>query len=225
MISPYIEIGMYGPVYWQIAGMEHIHIEERRRSMKHIFVCFIAVLVLLVPFQTAAFADPGEDPPDGGMNVKEPVYTDSEIETVARVVYGEARGEPFAGQVAVANVLVNRLESGKYGKSIWQVASAPNQFSVAGDTNDECLKAAKYVMLYNIRPLPGNTFYFRTSPSRYWRTFKYYGRIGHHSFYTDGAPVIEDLPYATEFSDTQEFLTNLTAESILSELKSGIQLH
>lgn len=47
---------------------------------------------------------------------------------VARTVVGEAAGQPFAGQQAVANVILNRLRSGKFGGSISDVVFAPYQF-------------------------------------------------------------------------------------------------
>jgi len=45
-----------------------------------------------------------------------------------RTVIGEAAAEPDQGQQAVAAVIRNRLNSGKYGNSIPDVVTAPNQF-------------------------------------------------------------------------------------------------
>lgn len=39
-------------------------------------------------------------------------YADADV--LARTIYGEARSEPFAGQVAVATVILNRWRSGKW---------------------------------------------------------------------------------------------------------------
>jgi spore germination cell wall hydrolase CwlJ-like protein len=41
----------------------------------------------------------------------------------------EARGEPLLGQIAVANVIRNRLEAGNYGRTYAQVCLAKWQFS------------------------------------------------------------------------------------------------
>lgn len=41
--------------------------------------------------------------------------------TAARTLWQEARGEPLAGQKAVAHVLVNRLRLGKWGQSLDEV--------------------------------------------------------------------------------------------------------
>ena len=47
---------------------------------------------------------------------------------MVRTVLGEAGGEPPVGQFAVANVILNRLASGKYGRTASDVVLAPNQF-------------------------------------------------------------------------------------------------
>lgn len=60
-------------------------------------------------------------------------YSNQDIEDLARLVYGEARGEPFAGQVAVAAVVLNRVDSGQYGKSIKEVIFEPGAFTAIND--------------------------------------------------------------------------------------------
>ena len=59
-------------------------------------------------------------------------YTEQELYLMAATVYLEAGGEDYKGQVAVANVILNRLRSGKHGKSISDVIYQPYQFSVVG---------------------------------------------------------------------------------------------
>lgn len=50
-------------------------------------------------------------------------------ECIAAAVYFEARGEPIEGQLAVAEVVLNRAASGKYPASICAVVKQPAQFS------------------------------------------------------------------------------------------------
>lgn len=52
-------------------------------------------------------------------------------EILARTVYGEARGEPYAGQKAVACVVINRVNSGIrwWGQDVKSVCLKPYQFS------------------------------------------------------------------------------------------------
>lgn len=56
-----------------------------------------------------------------------------DIYDLARVVHGEARGEPFTGQVAVAAVVLNRLESKNFGKSIQEIIHEPGAFTAVAD--------------------------------------------------------------------------------------------
>lgn len=61
---------------------------------------------------------------------------------VAKVVYGESRGEPFEGQVAVAAVVFNRLNSDDpffKNDSIYSVITQPNQFTDISWITDEDL--------------------------------------------------------------------------------------
>lgn len=52
-----------------------------------------------------------------------------EMDCLARAVYHEARGEPLEGQLAVANVVLNRAASGKYPQTWCEVVRQPWQFS------------------------------------------------------------------------------------------------
>ena len=54
---------------------------------------------------------------------------DDESSCIATAVYFEARGEPFDGQLAVAEVIMNRAASGKYPTSYCGVVKQPWQFS------------------------------------------------------------------------------------------------
>lgn len=71
----------------------------------------IAVIVVAVPLQAAAA----------------PLEHDTRC--VAEVVYHEARGEPFEGQLAVAAVVVNRTHDPRFPSSICAVVHQPHAFS------------------------------------------------------------------------------------------------
>ena len=53
----------------------------------------------------------------------------SDFDLMCAVVFSESGYEPYEGQVAVANVILTRLRSGKWGNTIHDVLYAPNQFS------------------------------------------------------------------------------------------------
>ncbi|RJF90727.1 cell wall hydrolase [Sphingomonas cavernae] len=54
---------------------------------------------------------------------------DAEQECLAGAVYFEARSEPLEGQLAVAQVVLNRAASGRYPPKICDVVTQPAQFS------------------------------------------------------------------------------------------------
>jgi hypothetical protein len=70
-----------------------------------------------------------EAPPESGTNV------DAEILTLARTLYGEARGESREGIEAVANVILNRVRSNRYPNTVAKVCLQRLQFSCWNDND------------------------------------------------------------------------------------------
>jgi len=54
---------------------------------------------------------------------------DEESECLARAVYWESKGEPLGGQLAVAEVIINRAQSGRFASTICGVVRQRGQFS------------------------------------------------------------------------------------------------
>ena len=54
---------------------------------------------------------------------------DEETECLARAVYWESKGEPLAGQLTVAEVIINRARSGRFAPTVCGVVRQPAQFS------------------------------------------------------------------------------------------------
>jgi hypothetical protein len=52
-----------------------------------------------------------------------------ELNCLASAVYFESKGEPLAGQLAVAKVIMNRSQSGRFASTICGVVKQPSQFS------------------------------------------------------------------------------------------------
>ncbi|MBY0342654.1 MAG: cell wall hydrolase [Sphingomonadales bacterium] len=63
----------------------------------------------------------------GMIDTAEPMS--EELRCLAGAVYFEARGEELAGQLAVAQVIVNRTEDGRFPRSYCGVVAQPGQFS------------------------------------------------------------------------------------------------
>lgn len=55
--------------------------------------------------------------------------TDEELVCLARAVYFESKGEPLEGQLAVAEVIINRSKSGRFPTSLCGVVKQKSQFS------------------------------------------------------------------------------------------------
>ena len=89
----------------------------------------------------------------------------SNVNLLARVVYGEARGEPYTGQVAVAAVVLNRVKSSKFPNTISGVVYQNGAFDAVSDgqinmTPDETAKKAAQDALNGWDPSYGAIYYF-----------------------------------------------------------------
>ena len=51
-----------------------------------------------------------------------------EVRLLAAIIHTEARGEPFIGQIAIGNVVINRTTDGRFPNSIEEVIRQPGQF-------------------------------------------------------------------------------------------------
>lgn len=58
-----------------------------------------------------------------------PSDTDADLRCLAGAIYFESRGEPLAGQLAVAEVILNRTQSRRFGGSVCDVVTQKGQFS------------------------------------------------------------------------------------------------
>lgn len=93
-----------------------------------------------------------------------------DLTKLAAIIYCEAGGEPYAGQLAVGTVVMNRVASPKYPDTIEEVLMQPYQFSPVGsgryaialakEPNPSCLQAATEVLINGVRT--GKWLYFRT---------------------------------------------------------------
>ena len=59
--------------------------------------------------------------------------TTSDVQLLARAINGEARGEPYEGQVAVGAVILNRVASSKFPNTISGVIYQPGAFTAVSD--------------------------------------------------------------------------------------------
>ena len=57
----------------------------------------------------------------------------SDVQLLARAINGEARGEPYEGQVAVGAVILNRVKTSKFPNTIAGVIYEPGAFTAVSD--------------------------------------------------------------------------------------------
>lgn len=112
-----------------------------------------------------------------------------EIDMIARAVYGEARGEPYIGQVAVAAVILNRVESNKFPNTPSAVIFQPLAFTAVADgqiwlTPNETAKKATLDALNGWDPSNGALYYFNpvTATSKWIWSRPQIKKIGKHIF-------------------------------------------
>ena len=139
------------------------------------------------------------------------LHREMEIDTLARTLWGEARGEGAAGMEAVAAVIVNRLRISRekgtlwWGNSMIQICQKPFQFScwnkddpnyakllaISADSPEfvTATRIARRAVL-NLLPDPtgGATHYHAAGSSPYWvGNEKPVAVVGRHIFYRIGA--------------------------------------
>lgn len=116
-------------------------------------------------------------------------FTEEEIRLLTRVVYAEAKGEPYTGQVAVAAVILNRVHSPDFPNTIKEVIFQPYAFeSVANgtiwETPNDTARRAVYDAIRGVDPTHGALFFFNpaTAKSTWIRSRTQTARIGNHLF-------------------------------------------
>lgn len=92
----------------------------------------------------------------------------SNVNLLAKVIYGEARGESYTGQVAVGAVVMNRVKSSQFPNTISGVVYQSGAFDAVSDgqinlTPDETAKKAAQDALNGWDPTYGAIYYFNPS--------------------------------------------------------------
>ena len=92
----------------------------------------------------------------------------SNVNLLARAIYGEARGEPYTGQVAVGAVILNRVKSSKFPNTIAGVIYQSGAFDAVSDGQinlnpDSTSKKAAQDALNGWDPSYGAIYYFNPS--------------------------------------------------------------
>lgn len=113
----------------------------------------------------------------------------SNTNLLARLIYGEARGEPYSGQVAVGAVVLNRVKSSSFPNTIAGVIYQSGAFDVVSDgqinytPNQTAINAARDA-LNGWDPSYGAIYYFNpnTATNKWIWSRPHTITIGNHRF-------------------------------------------
>jgi len=116
-------------------------------------------------------------------------YTENDIKILANAVYGESRGEPYVGQVAVAAVILNRVDSPSFPNTVSEVIFEPGAFTAVADgqiwlTPNETAKKAVIDAINGYDPSGEALYYFnpKTATSDWIWSRPQIKQIGNHIF-------------------------------------------
>ena len=89
----------------------------------------------------------------------------SDLNLLSHLVYAEARGEPYSGQVAVASVVLNRVKNSSFPNTVAGVIYERGAFSVVSDGQinlipNETAKKAAQDAINGWDPSYGAIYYF-----------------------------------------------------------------
>ena len=117
------------------------------------------------------------------------VYSDSDVNLLAKLIYGEARGESYVGQVAVGAVVMNRIKSASFPNTMAGVIYQSYAFTAVADgqinlTPDATAKRAAIDAMNGWDPSYGALYYYNpaTATSAWIFSRKTTVTIGNHVF-------------------------------------------
>ena len=116
-------------------------------------------------------------------------YSDADINLLARLIYGEARGESYVGQVAVGAVVLNRIKSASFPNTMSGVIYQRYAFTAVDDgqinlTPNATARKAALDALNGWDPSYGALYYYnpKTATSQWIFSRKTTTTIGNHVF-------------------------------------------
>ncbi|WP_044641667.1 spore cortex-lytic enzyme [Risungbinella massiliensis] len=116
-------------------------------------------------------------------------FSAADLRLLAQAVHAEARGEPYIGQVAVAGVILNRIDSELFPDTISGIIFQPLAFEAVADgqiwlePNESARKAVRDA-INGWDPSGGATYYFNpvTATSKWIWSRPQIKKIGKHIF-------------------------------------------
>ena len=113
-------------------------------------------------------------------------YKAEDVQELARIIWWEARGDTEEGQLAVANVVLNRVKSDKFPDTIREVIRQPGQFTPTENPNYDRVEIPPAFEAIALRALSGesavcceNVVFFSVGRARYMAE---HFKLGAHVF-------------------------------------------
>lgn len=158
-------------------------LENMKKGLKYFIICsiFIVFTLFVVLFKT------------NNVDIVQAATNNntSDVQLIARAINGEARGEPYEGQVAVGAVILNRVKSSKFPNTIAGVIYQSGAFTAVSDgqinvpiaSNSTVVKAAQDA-LNGWDPTGGAIYYFNpnTATNKWIWSRPQIKTIGNHIF-------------------------------------------
>jgi spore germination cell wall hydrolase CwlJ-like protein len=107
----------------------------------------------------------------------------NEVILIARLLWSEARGENRAGQIMVAQSVLDRVKNGKWGHTISTVIYSKGQYAVPSKLDENLFSIALSVLNGERFKKDKIILFFRVTKSKSNWYAPYIGHIGKHAYY------------------------------------------
>ena len=153
-----------------------------KKVIKYFLLIMLLGIIITITFSTKDENNISEAASGGNV---------SDVQLLARAINGEARGEPYEGQVAVGAVILNRVRDSRFPNTIAGVIYQPGAFTAVSDgqinvpidENSTVVKAARDA-LNGWDPTDGAVYYFNpnTATNKWIWSRPLIKTIGKHRF-------------------------------------------
>jgi len=157
------------------------------RVKKKLFL--FAIIILLVSLVSGSIMEQMEYSQAQAKSSNVGTISSNDVYVLSKIIAGEARGEPYVGQVAVGSVIVNRVRNPNFPNSVYGVVFEPGAFTAVSDgqyyraPSASTIKAARSA-ISGWDPSGGALYYWNpvTATSKWIWSRRIITRVGKHVF-------------------------------------------
>lgn len=156
---------------------------NRKRLQLLLFLALGLVILSAMSWRIDKSAQSAAAPKNVGTVSSNDVYV------LSKIISGEARGEPYVGQVAVGSCIINRVKNPNFPNTVYGVVFEPGAFTAVSDgqyyshPTASSVKAAR-AAISGWDPTGGSLYYWNpvTATSKWIWSRRIIARIGKHVF-------------------------------------------